>query len=261
MAEKSKLDVIRSVLVHTRLFEGCDADAIDSVCAASDLITYEHQQVVARCGDSAAQVGGFWLVASGCLECTRNWANGRRVVFSFQLAGQMTCMLPSLDDLPVAFDVVARGPTQAIFIPRFAFLDAIRKHPALAFSVLATLGRRTRIDYERIEMLALNGMRQKLAKQLLYLAREKLTGAQGGLDIPFKISQEDVAGMLGVTRQIVNKEINWFIKAGILERHYRSVVVLDSVRLLEVAESEEPFSPTVRQLLFVPPPDFYTTSD
>ncbi|MDO8288144.1 MAG: Crp/Fnr family transcriptional regulator [Parvibaculum sp.] len=261
MREQSQADIIRSVLVHTRLFADCDKEAVDLVYDACELQHFADGETLARFGDDAASVGGFWIIATGCLETSRNWANGKRIVYSYQMPGQLTAFLPVFDGAPVALDIVARGAVSAVFVPGAAFLDALRRYPALALSVLATMSRRTRVDYNRIEMQALNSMRGNVAKILAYLAREKLQEGSGNADLPFKISQEDLAGLLGVTRQNVNKEITWFVRQGILAWRYREVAIIDVGRLLEVAGSEEELNDSAEAALLQSPDEFYLTSD
>ena len=261
MREQSKADIVRSVLVRTRLFADCDKEAVDLVHDACELHHFADGAIVATYGDDAKTVGGFWIIATGCLETSRSWANGKRIVFSYQMPGQLTAFLPIFDGAPAALDIVARGPVSAVFVPRASFIAALRKHPDLALSVLATMSRRTRVDYNRIEMQALNSMRGKMAKILAYLAREKLQDGDGAGDFPFKISQEDLAGLLGVTRQNVNKEITWFVREGILEWRYREVAIIDAARLLEVAGIDEELNDSAEAALLQSPEAFYLTSD
>ncbi|MCE9648536.1 MAG: Crp/Fnr family transcriptional regulator [Parvibaculum sp.] len=177
------------------------------------------------------------------------------------MSGQLVGIVPTLDGLPLSLDVVARGDTVAVFLPRREFLEAVRRYPSLSLGMLALMARRARLDYERIEMLSLNTMRAIIAKMLLFLSREALSRSEGRVAVPFKISQEDIAGLLGVTRQNVNKEINWFIREGILARQYRGVSVVDPERLIDAAGAEEPLSEAAQATLFAPPSEAYRTSD
>tara|TARA_R110002110_G_scaffold132_2_gene431 strand:- start:699 stop:1442 length:744 start_codon:yes stop_codon:yes gene_type:complete len=247
--------------VRTRLFADGDRDAIDSLCGVGVIQHFSDGEIVATCRDEAAKAGGLWVVASGCLETSRIWANGKRVVFGYQMSGQLVGIVPTLDGLPLSLDVVARGDTVAVFLPRREFLEAVRRYPSLSLGMLALMARRARLDYERIEMLSLNTMRAIIAKMLLFLSREALSTSEGKVVVPFKISQEDIAGLLGVTRQNVNKEINWFIREGILARQYRGVSVVDPERLIEAASAEESLSEAAQATLFAPPPEVFRTSD
>ncbi|MDO8288145.1 MAG: Crp/Fnr family transcriptional regulator [Parvibaculum sp.] len=261
MNEKNQSDIIRSVLERTRLFADSDPDALDSLCEVGALQYFSDGEIVAACRDETPKATGLWVVASGCLETSRIWASGKRVVFGYQMSGQLVGIVPTLDGLPLSLDVMARGDTVAVFLPRNEFLAAIRLHPSLSLGMLALMARRARLDYERIEMLSLNSMRAIIAKMLLFLSREALSIQDGEVAVPFKISQEDIAGLLGVTRQNVNKEISWFIREGILARRYRGVSVVDPDRLIDVAGGEEPLSEAAQATLFAPPPKAFRTSD
>lgn len=259
--EQSRIGIIRSVLVRTRLFADGGRDAIESLCGVGVIQHFSDGEIVAACRDEKSKNDGLWIVASGCLETSRIWANGKRVVFGYQMAGQLVGIVPALDGLPLSLDVVARGDTDAVFLPRSAFLEVVRRHPSLSLGMLALMARRARLDYERIEMLSLNSMRGIIAKMLLFLSRRDLLTGDGKVAVPFKISQEDIAGLLGVTRQNVNKEMTWFIREGILARRYRGVSIADPERLIGVAGAEEPLSEAAQATLFAPPSDAYRTSD
>lgn len=260
MKEMSKADIIRSVLERTRLFSGCGEEALQGLLQVSERRLFSDGEAAATYGDPASKADGIWIVGSGCLETSRTWANGKRIVYSFLQEGQVTGLMPILDGLPVALDVTARGPTMIVHVPRAAFLETLKRYPPFALSVLEMMSRRNRTDYDRLESQTLNSSRVFVAKTLLYLGRAGVpTG--NSLDVPVKVSQEDVAGIVGVTRQQINKEIAWFIREGILERHYRGVVIADTDKLLAVINSEEPLNEFLNQLLVPPPSDYYRTSD
>lgn len=260
MGERSNADVVRSVLVRTRLFAGCGEEALEALLQASELRNFDDGETVTAYGDPASKIDGVWIVGSGSLETGRTWANGKRIVFSFLQGGQVTGLMPVLDGLPGALDVTARGPTTLVRIPGRIFIETLKRHPLFALSVMEMMSRRNRLDYDRLESQSLNSSRVFVAKTLFYLGRA-VAPEGASVTVPVKVSQEDVAGILGVTRQQINKEITWFIREGILERHYRGVVIADIGKLLAVINSEEPLNEFLHQVLLPAPSDYYRTSD
>ncbi len=173
----------------------------------------------------------------------------------------MTSHLAALDGEPPAFDIVARGPAEMVFIPRVAFLDAIARDPERLMDVIQLLCRRTRLEYEANYMRAANTLRCQLAKVIVYWSRG-LADAQGNsAEIPIDISQDDIAAFFGRARQTINREINGLIRDGILARSYMKIRVLDVRALMAIIDAEEPDSWAWRDRLFSRPANVLKGSD
>jgi CRP/FNR family transcriptional regulator, cyclic AMP receptor protein len=246
---------IRATLERTRLFASWPPETLARLTAGSELRHYKHDEMPCRQGDDTG--AGIWVVATGRLYCSRSWPNGRHILFDLLPPGQMTGFLGVFDGEPMAFDYTADGDTSVVYIPRPLFLDVVLPDAALMRQVVLMLCRRSRIDYEHIQLKTIDSPRVQIAKAILYHARGS---GEAGQDPNVNISQEIVASLLGLTRQTVNRELAPMIRDGILARGYVHLEVKDVERLMEIAGSEEPLSEAAKIILQGAPKPLHSAS-
>jgi CRP/FNR family transcriptional regulator, cyclic AMP receptor protein len=228
--------LLEGTLRRTRTLAEWSDESIRRLAQAASLKTYAPGELVAASGDPPT---GVWLVRTGLLETSRVWRDGQRLIADFLEPGRMTGHLAVIDDLALVYHITARRPSSVVFIPAAEFRACLAADPRAPLAMLGMLCRLIRHEYDRGEMQAFNSMRARIAKALLYLGRSALA-EEGELEV--RVSQDDIAAWLAVTRQTINVELVWFVEAGILARRYGRLIVQDLGRLQDVAWREEPIS-------------------
>jgi CRP-like cAMP-binding protein len=165
------------------------------------------------------------------------------------------------DGLPAPFDVIARGRASAIVMSGHALRSTAARHPQVALAVIELLCRRTRNDFEVIELHAMNSVRCRIAKSILWIARGQSPIGAEEIVVDSKISQEDLADVVCAARQSVNRELRRLMREGILKQRYRTLVITDREALIRVAAEDEALSPVAQNHLVPVPPDLYPTTE
>jgi CRP/FNR family cyclic AMP-dependent transcriptional regulator len=231
-------EIIRSVVVRTRVFSEWPPNIIDKLIEDADLRRYADGELALHGGEVSKVMA---VVHSGTFVCQRLLSSGDAMIFDYLMQGQATSFLAVFDGLPASFDIVARGDSEMVLLQRKSLLDAIALDPGRCWSdVVMMLCRRMRIDYESMFMRATNSLRCQLAKLILYWARGQTKAADGSVRIPVAISQEDIAAMLGKSTVTVSKEINQLIKDGMLARAYKQIQITNRAALEAIVEREDP---------------------
>ena len=178
------------------------------------------------------------IIADGTLEGSRLGRDGRRHVIGILGSGQPVNLLPVVDRAPATHDIRTRGAATLVIVPRVAFLDAFDADPALARAVLRLLCERIRTLSAIIAEEALLPLPMRAARAL-----ERLIGYFGLVEpdtpvdvLRLRISQEQFADLLGVTRQSANRELRELERRGIVRLGRERVDVLDRNRLVAIAE-------------------------
>jgi CRP/FNR family cyclic AMP-dependent transcriptional regulator len=249
---------IRAALERTRMTSGWPEDAVDAICADAEIKVYEDGERLCSAGDA---VDSTWVIIEGCFLLARNWQNGRRFLYSFSGPGQSTGVLPVFDGLPAPFDVIARGRASAIVMSGHALRSVAARHPQAALAIIELLCRRTRTDFEAIELHAMNSVRCRIAKSILWIARGQMPVEADEIVIDSKISQEDLADVVCAARQSVNRELRRLMREGILKQRYRTLVITNREALIRVAAEDEALSPVAQSRLMPVPPDLYPTTE
>jgi CRP/FNR family transcriptional regulator, cyclic AMP receptor protein len=250
---------IRAALERTRVMTGWPQAAVDEICEDAEIKIYSDGERLHSAGDP---VDAIWIVIEGSLLLSKSWQNGRRFLYSVLRPGQSAGVLPVFDGLPAAYDVAARGHAAAIVISGNVMRSVASRHPEAALQIISFLCRRTRVDYEAIELHAMNSVRCRIAKTVLWIARghnPAITSEEIVIDP--RISQEDLADAVCAARQSVNRELRRLMREGILKQRYRTLVIVDHARLVRVAGEDEALSPVAQNRLVPVEGHLYPTTD
>ena len=148
----------------------------------------------------------FVVVVRGTLLVGFDMPEGRRHVINLVGPGQFQSLIPLIDERPQIHDTHCREDVTLLRIPRDAFVAALQGDPALSWEILRLLCTRSRRLYESLGESHTLALAPRLARILRGLFAEH--GAQLGID------QEELADILGATRQSINRELKVLEKTG-----------------------------------------------
>ena len=139
------------------------------------------------------------------------------------------------DGLPRTHDASAHGATTLLVVRKADFKELLSQHVELYDALLRLNCRRLRLYFNLIEDLNTRPLAARLAKQLLLLA--KSYGIEQGeeIRIGLQLAQEDLAQLLGASRQRVNQELKGFEREGAVRVEPTRLVVLSKAKLLAIA--------------------------
>jgi CRP-like cAMP-binding protein len=220
-----------------RFFSDWSVTQLDGLAAASQMHRYADGEMLLQAGVISDCIVA---VARGSLLSQRMLKNGRTVLVGYLLAGQVTGHLSVLDGDPPALDAVANGEVDAVLVPGAAFRDIVSNDTVRLMSIIKSLCRRTRLDYEGIILRAGNSRRVQIAKLISYWARGVPPNEDGSYDLNMGITQDQIAAQLGCTRQTVNAVIKQMIQDGILGRPYGQIRIHDQRKLNAIIAAESP---------------------
>ena len=122
--------------------------------------------------------------------------------------------LAILDGLPRSTDAIALERVECYTLQRSDFHNAIMKNPKIAIQVLEILSRRLRKTDDKVEDLVVLDVYGRVAKKLLDLAHEHGVNTEDGTRIDMRLTQQDLASMVGASRESVNKVLGYFTDKG-----------------------------------------------
>jgi CRP-like cAMP-binding protein len=128
-----------------------------------------------------------------------------------------------LEDAPRDHMAEAYEDALICVITRQDFLGILRAHPEMAFKVTKLVGFRLKTLRNRVEGLLFKGAPARLAQTLLDLARDHGIKDDEGVLLPLKLSQQDLASLIGVTRESVNLALADLRSRGLVEMEGRSL--------------------------------------
>jgi CRP/FNR family transcriptional regulator, cyclic AMP receptor protein len=191
---------------------------------------------VAAAGAATAGSSGWFGVVEGALEVAGSSADGKRAVLVLLEPGNWVGEVSALDGRERTHDVSAHGPTVVASLSQADFEQWLQQHPGAERQFIAQLCQRLRITYAFVEELQTLSPPTLIARRLLLLARTFGEPEQGSTQLKVRLSQEDIATLLGLSRQRINQELQRLARLGIAEASYGDVRIHDLEALRREAE-------------------------
>jgi CRP/FNR family cyclic AMP-dependent transcriptional regulator len=218
------------------LFAGVSDEGIVGVAAVLRARRYRRGETIFHAGDPG---DALFLVTSGEVKITIPSDEGSEpAILTTISTGGFFGALALLDDAPRSATAVAIDAVQASLLRRDAFDRLLDTEPELRRALLATLAgeiRRLTAQVEDLHFLDLPG---RLARHLLRLIAPDagpLDAPSGEHRLPWPYTQAELAGMIGASRQSVNRLLADFTADGLLRFDGDVLVIPDTARLAAAA--------------------------
>jgi CRP-like cAMP-binding protein len=165
------------------------------------------------------------LVLSGRIAIvTSNPIDRRESVLALMESGDLFGELGMLDNGPRSASARALEQTEVLVIPYGPVIEMFTAQPTMLWNVTRLLASRLRTMDEALADSVFLDVTGRTAKRLLELA-------DGADEFILPVTQEELAGMVGASRERVNKAIASFIRLGWLDQHDRRYRILQRERL------------------------------
>ena len=167
------------------------------------------------------------VVLSGRVKVSTVTDDGREVVLAFRGPGDLIGELSSIDRRPRSATVSAVEPVEALTLAASEFRAFLHAHPRVALLLLEMLTRRLRdADRKRVEFAAHDTV-GRVSARLVELAEAHGRPVGGGVEITLPLSQEELAGWTGASREAVGKALQLMRGLGWVATQRRRITVLD----------------------------------
>jgi CRP-like cAMP-binding protein len=167
----------------------------------------------------------LYLILRGRLKVTLPSAHGEGLLVAVLEAGEAFGELAFMDGRPQPFTVTAAKPTELLALRREELEPLAHIRSSLESELLATLYEQLRDAYEAVEDVVYLDVAGRLAKRLLKLAERYGRETPLGVMIGLPLTQGDLAAMLGVTRETVNKHLKIFRSRGLINLQAQRLIV------------------------------------
>ncbi len=175
---------------------------------------------------------GLYGVLAGSILIVVESLEGKELILNMHGPGEFFGEIALLDGDGRSAAAVAREASQLFFLGRTEFLAFLNQRPEAMIRIIALLCTRLRRATNLVEDSTFLNVSSRLAKQLTALIDGNGPRDATNSAATLRISQNELAGMLGVSREFVSKQLAIWRKAGIVELGRRRLTVRDE-RALE----------------------------
>jgi CRP-like cAMP-binding protein len=224
-----RTEVAVALLRRARLFAELDEETLAALADRSVERSFPRHARLFHQGDPGS---GLCVLASGLVKVIVTSEDGEEMVLVTLGQGEAFGELSIVDGGPRSASAEALEPTVALVITREVLLDLATRDRGLTDALLRTLGGLLRRLTEQASDLVFLDLPGRMAKLLAALAAERGTETPDGIELDANLTQTDLAGMVGASRQSVNQILQGFARRGYLQVRGRRIVIhrLDLLR-------------------------------
>ncbi|MDX2044081.1 MAG: Crp/Fnr family transcriptional regulator [Acidobacteriota bacterium] len=168
-----------------------------------------------------------YLIQSGTVKVCADSEDGSEVILTILGPGEIVGEMSALDQPMRSASVITLEKTQVLWIDRASFHRALLTMPRMSYNLSCILSARLRMADNQIRSLARLEVENRVARQLISFAeRYGQTQSNGDTHIPIRLTQGDIAALIGASREHINKVIVAYKERGYLsvDRQYHITI-------------------------------------
>ncbi|GAB4458370.1 MAG: Crp/Fnr family transcriptional regulator [Armatimonadaceae bacterium] len=204
------------ILAKVPLFSSLNEEQLQFVAKHLQRCGYNERDVIVR-RDSPGDA--LYILISGKVKVSYTEEDNETIIAMLQ-AGEFFGELSLLDGSGRSADVIAIEPTEVLMLSAEDFETCMTEVPSIAVSLLKGLAMRLRRSTGWIRSLSSQDVYGRIAQQLLMLSEthgaEVEADGKRGIRIGLRLTQNDLAGIVGASRESVNKAIGYFKTKGFI---------------------------------------------
>lgn len=217
-----------SIISRIPLFEGLSPEEQEELRAMMTQTTLRRGETLFNEGDSGDRL---YILLSGKVKLGHASADGRENLLAVLGPGEIVGELTLFDPGPRSTTATAVAPTELLTLDHNQLMTFVESHPQLAKDMLRALAQRLRRTNTALADLVFSDVPGRVAKALLDLAERFGTEDGSGMLVQHELTQEELAQLVGASRETVNKALADFASRGWLRLEARAVRLLEVERL------------------------------
>ena len=216
------------VLRRAPLFASLDDQAFAALTEELTEVDLSRGSTLFHEGDPGDQL---YFIISGKIKLGRTAPDGRESLVAIMGPGELFGEMALFDPSPRSTSATAVSETRLAGLKHENLKKVIERSPDVSAQLLQALARRLRRTNESLADLVFSEVPGRVAKALLDLADRFGRPATDGILVAHELTQEELAQLVGASRETVNKALAEFVQRGWIRLEARAVVILDLQRL------------------------------
>ncbi|HLC15715.1 MAG TPA: Crp/Fnr family transcriptional regulator [Thermodesulfovibrionia bacterium] len=224
-------DRIASYIASISLFKGLAQEHVEALAQITREEEYMGGETIFNEGDKGE---GFYVLVSGQVKIFKLAADGKEQILHIFGPGEPFAEVPVFAGQHFPASAQVLKPSRALFFPRSAFIELIKKNPPLALNMLAVLSMRLRTLTQMVEDLSLREVPARLASYLLELSGRN----KGTDDLVLDIGKGQLASLLGTIAETLSRTMAKMHRQGMIHLEGPRIRITNRKALEALAASE-----------------------
>jgi len=208
-----------TLLRNIPIFENLADSDLEILLQHTNKKSYPKNAILIHEGDTS---GSMYIIESGKVKVYLSDDEGKEVILKIQGPGSCIGEIALLDDEPRSASVVTLEKSIFHVITKEDFRECLGANPDLALAVIRTVTQYLRISTEKVKDLALRNVYGRVVNTITKLADDK----DGKLVVTEKLTQQDIADMVGASREMVSRILHDLVTGGYIETKGKQITIL-----------------------------------
>jgi CRP-like cAMP-binding protein len=225
--------VDRSLIANLPVFAGVAAADLDGILDEARSLRCPKNSSVFEQGEPAHS---FFLLLHGHVRAMKVTPAGEQIVVRYVVPGEVFGVAVAIGWKAYPATAVVVDDSVVLAWPNTAWPRLVGKNPQLAANTMQTLGDRLQEAHTRVIELSTEAVERRVAHALLRLANQAGRKVEGGVELDFPISRQDIAQMTGTTLYTVSRILSGWEQQGLIESGRQRIMIRDPHKLVELSE-------------------------
>ena len=212
----------RALLRQVSIFQPLSVDALERLGACLQARSFRKDERIVSQADPG---DSMFIIDQGRVKVVLYGDSGREVILSIFRSGDFFGEMSLLDGQPRSANVIALEDSRLWVLSREDFVRHLDEFPGTALNILAEMSLRLRRADEVIGNLALLDVYARVARLLADLARRDGETTDEGIVIRTRPTQQDLASMIGTSRETVSRVLSEFQRRGLLSMQGKTILL------------------------------------
>jgi CRP/FNR family transcriptional regulator len=219
-------------LEQINIFEGLSEIDLMEIARLATTAYYPREAIVYSPEDEAASI---YLLEEGKVKLSKVANDGKEITIAVLQGGDVFGEMSMSDGQTYEVFAEVLEDARVCIISRDDFAALVRRKPEIALRLIRSISERLRRAESQIEDLVFRNVPARVASLMLKLADEHGRMSREGITIDLRLTHQDIANMVGATRETVTNVLNDLRTNGIIEIEQKRVRVLDQEQLEQAA--------------------------
>ena len=226
------MEGVQEILARAGIFQGVDPGAVESLIQDMESVRFPRGTTIFEEGDPGDRL---YIITEGKVKLARHAVDGRENLLTVMGPSDMFGELSIFDPGPRTSSAVCVTEVKAATMNSELLKQWVDNYPEISQQLLRVLARRLRRTNNNLADLIFTDVPGRVAKTLLQLANRFGTQEGSALRVNHDLTQEEIAQLVGASRETVNKALATFAHRGWIRLEGKSVLIVDTESLAKRA--------------------------
>ncbi len=222
------MNIDEQFISQVPLFAGLNSEQFSALTARTGTVSLRRGEILFEEGDRGDRL---YIVTEGKVKLGHASNDGRESLLAILGPGEIIGELTLFDPGPRSTTATAVSSVTMLVLEHHDLMELLDVNPTMGRHMLRALAQRLRRTNESLSDLVFSDVPGRVAKSLVDLAERFGAVKEDGVHVPHDLTQEELAQLVGASRETVNKSLADFVSRGWIRLEGRAVTLLDVDRL------------------------------